>query len=134
MNENEGEMVCPVTNSVLLQPTAVQAPFGTGGSFSVRSSTMDLFAASPSAGIRHIVQECQPLRPRGSCDILWMNGLLSLGAGSFYVRYSPAAGSSVFTETRILYGKSLYGGYERTLVVALASLRGSFGRMPLMEK
>lgn len=102
--ESETKMVCPVTNVVLLQPT-VQPSFGTGGNFSVLSSTMSLFARSPLTEMRQIVKECQPLQPPSrTCDLLWIDGLQSLGIGSFFVKYAPADGSSEFT-TEIIYGK-----------------------------
>lgn len=96
------QMVCPVTNAALLQPT-VQQPFG---NFSVRSSTMNLFAASPfaAADIRHIVKDCWLPGQGQMCDLLWMDGLQSLGTGSFFVKYAPADGSPELI-TEVLYGK-----------------------------
>lgn len=99
----EPEMVCPVTEPVLLQPT-VNPPFGANGSFYVTSSTLMLFDANSESELKHVRQNCYPLTvPSGRCDLLLITGLGSLGSGSFSVTYVPPNGIMEVI-TRVLYG------------------------------
>lgn len=101
--ETGAEMVCPVTEPVLLQPS-VNPPFGANGSFYVRSSTLALFDANSESNLKHVRRNCYPLTvPASRCDLLLITGLGSLGRGSFSVIYVPPNGiMEIITE--VLYG------------------------------